>query len=808
MEKIQNEQKINTAGWLASRNLLYALIFFSGLAALIYELVWIRLLNLTFGVSSCAVATVFAIFLLGLGLGSIFFGKKSEKTKNILKLYAWLELSIGLLSASIFIILQYTSFFDQIMSTSYNQFGFYGQSIIRLVIAAVILIAPTIAMGGTVPVVTKCLVKSNKKLGSQFSVIYYLNTLGAFCGAMLTGLLLVRFFGTIITFATAVIINLMIFAIIVLLAKKNIRPNDIDQHEIIDSADEKNFKPNKCMLPILFLTGFITLGLEVLWIRVLTNFGSGTTLASTLILGGFLIGFVIGSIYISRVIDRMKNMTWHFSVYAVMAGLLSAIILFIFSRLQSILSDQFGSYFVLLSESWIGFGLSFIIAIVLGTFFPLGVRLYAGNKNLIGKKTGRAYFINSLGMIAGSLAAGFVLIPFAGIKNTAIILIAMCLLIGIYFLIKLRNNKKLITFSITSIVITILIIFFTGPTFYRSPADNEQLFYAEGLSATITVHGETIGDSQNKYLNVDSQTVAGTYLTGIIDAKILAHLPVLLTDSPEQISTIGYGSGITTYSMSLYDAQVTALEIEQQVVEAAKDQFSDVNHRADTKSNVDIVIDDARNYLKNTDQKFDTIVTDVTNLKYKNNPYLYTTDYFQIMKDQLTPRGVAAAWAPLGGISPDDLTILIASFKSIFPHTTIWYYYPEPTGFLVFIGTPEKLVIDINTLAAKIEPVATDLQSIAINNAYDLSATLLLGEEDVGDLVYGKDLHTDDHPILEFSDLEYYAKFNPIENLAMLFANQSEILKPYYSFTEEQEQELLDALGNSRGLINHYIEEH
>ena len=181
----------------------------------------------------------------------------------------------------------------------------------------------------------------------------------------------------------------------------------------------------------------------------------------------------------------------------------------------------------------------------------------------------------------------------------------------------------------------------------------------------------------------------------------------------------------------------------------ASRQFESLNHGAENNKNLKIIIDDARNFLNKTDDKYDTIVTDVTNMKYKSNPYLYTTDYFQIMKDKLTDQGVAAAWVPLSGLSFHDLQVLIASFNYIFPHTTVWYYAKEPATFLLLVGTPQQLVVDMENIKKTYDSVSEDLQKIFIDNEYDLAAMLLLGEKDVDDLTQGIDLNTDDRPVLE-----------------------------------------------------------
>ena len=99
--------------------------------------------------------------------------------------------------------------------------------------------------------------------------------------------------------------------------------------------------------------------------------------------------------------------------------------------------------------------------------------------------------------------------------------------------------------------------------------------------------------------------------------------------------------------------------------------------------------------------RYDAVVTDCTNLQYRSNGDLYTVEYFRLMKDRLTPDGVAAAWVPADGIRDADLKTLIRSFREVFPHTSVWYMNSLATDFLIVVGTPAEPVIDLDALARR-----------------------------------------------------------------------------------------------------------
>jgi len=269
----------------------------------------------------------------------------------------------------------------------------------------------------------------------------------------------------------------------------------------------------------------------------------------------------------------------------------------------------------------------------------------------------------------------------------------------------------------------------------------------------------------------------------------LAHIPLLLHPDPKTAATIGYGTGGTSYSMLLHGVQTYGLEIEAQVVEASK-LFPYMSGGVVNHPNFHLVVDDARNYLQASDQQFDVIVTDCTNLKYKSNALLYTTDFFQVMKDRLNPGGIAAAWVPLGGLSYSDLRILIASFHKIYPNTTIWLYSRSITHFVIFLGTEKRLHVDLPAIKEKMtrKDIREDLQEIDITDEFLFGSMLFLNEDSTDAIAKGAPLHTDNHPILEFSDIQQYLKPSILKNLEQLIEFQSATLPG--AFPEEYQMSL------------------
>jgi spermidine synthase len=769
--------------WTLNHRLLFAAIFISGASALVYQLIWVRLLGLVFGVSSFAVATVVAVFLLGLGLGSYVFGRWSERASDPLRIYMYVELGIAATSLLAFLVIEWLPIYRYLYEYAYNNLGFYGLSVARLLLSTLVLLPPVFLIGGTMPLLAKYFLRNPASLGSSFSKIYYLNTLGACAGALLTGFVFVRYFGVIGTLIIAVGGNLMV-ALIIAASKRGAGAT---------SPETSGQPPYSYMLAFLFLTGFISLGYEMLWVRILSTYGLSTSQAFALILAGFLLGFSVGAWVVARTVDRRQDLEAWFSAVSIVTALSGAVVLVIFRQFESLtvlLADATPMNQVALGM-FLAFTVSFIPAVFMGILFPLGVRIYAQDIDRIGAKAGNTFFSNTLGCVLGSLLTGFVLIPFVGMWNTTLLLINLSLLIAIAFLLRGRRAARAQWISLLVVAaVANLLVFADSKTFHaelkgsdlRTSAQGfDIIYYSEGLSGTVTA----VERGNYRGLFVDGQNVSGTDPVLLADSKMLAHVPLLLAEEPQSALTVGYGTGTTSGSMLLHDVDVYAVEIEEKIIDAAP-LFREVNYASYADPDLDIVLDDARNYIATTDESFSVIVTDVTNLKYKRNPYLYTQEYFEIMRDALSEDGVAAAWLQVGGLSFNDLRTLIATFDSVFAHTTAWYFTQFPTHFIILVGTPEPTLINLEELKSGVAGVERDLRSLNVDNVYEVASMLLLGESDINALVDGSQIHTDNRPILEYSDMDLYNVVDVAPNLGRLMEFQHEDLLAYFVGTDRQ----------------------
>ncbi len=361
---------------------------------------------------------------------------------------------------------------------------------------------------------------------------------------------------------------------------------------------------------------------------------------------------------------------------------------------------------------------------------------------------GRLLFANALGAGLGALAAPLWLIPGLGLSGA---LVALGLLPAVLAS-RLRRagwlRRALVTTGLAALGCG---LWLAGPTWTRHLGRIH--FYREGPQASVAVVEDPPGVRR---LYVDGVAVAGTDLALATDQKGLAHLPVLLHGRAESVLTVGFGAGGTSDSLLRHpDLQVTCVEISASVL-AAAGHLTQVNRGllARHEPRFHLVEQDARRLLASTDQRWDVIVNDCTDLAYRADAGLYTRDFFERIRAHLAPGGLAAAWIPLRGEPPyASLRSVVAAFAGAFPRASLWVFDSAPVHFGILVGTEEPLVVDLDRLATRLQRldgVRADLAPIGLADPARLAATRALDGEGLRRFAGSAAAHTDDRPVVEF----------------------------------------------------------
>lgn len=767
----------------AARGFVLLLFFATGLSALVYQVIWLRILATVFGSTTYATATVLAAFMGGLALGSYVFGKMADRAARPLMLYGLLEIGVGAF-ALVFPSLMRGYDGLHVFLQQKTSLSFYTYSLVRFVACSLILIIPTTMMGGTFPIISRYYVRNYSSFTSNVSLLYGLNTLGAFVGVVLAGFFLIEEIGILKTSWLAVSVNFCVGIAAVLMqlassragAGSSARETPPDGGEIPDAdpvaerlGETGRTSYGRVILLVVFLSGLASLAYEVIWTRTLIFILDSFVYSFSIMLGTFLTGIAVGSLVLSALAGKVRRGHFVLGVLFVLIGFSALATIPFFAELTAWKKAYLDS----LSENvafdapapWAKYVLfkfmvsSLIMAVptlLMGAAFPLALRLYTTTLTAIGKKIGTVYASNTVGAILGSFVAGFVLIPFLGLRNALILVTGVSVFTGMLLFFTHRPwpaSRRLVWCLVPAVLFAAAV--FVLPTdvyqkiFQKAQKDFELVYYDEDPTATVTAHkrGERV------IININGLNVAGTGFNFLTTQKMQAHLALLLHPGVERALQIGFGSGGTCYSVSLHESirDIDCVELCEGVIKAAS-YFLPSNHEVLKNPKVHLTIEDARNFVMATTHRYDLILSDSVHPTYAGNGTLYSKDYFALCKKILKPGGFVSFWLPDYLLSPTDYKTIIKTFQSEFPYVMIWYVNNAIEAYTIVIGKTEPIEIDLKRLREKLEQpaVAADLAEIDVMEAKDILSYFVMGPETARR--YSRDgvVNSDDHPVIEF----------------------------------------------------------
>lgn len=715
--------------------------FFSGFSALIYEVVWARLLMLAFGSTMIANTVVISAFMLGLGIGGLYFGYYVDKIKNPKRLFSFLQIGIGIFA---FFLLIYFPKFPDLYKGIINTFHLSqsGSLLFIFLIASIALLVPTFLMGGTFPVVNRVYIQKDSEIKKGIGLLYGINTLGGVLGAILAGFLFIRNFGLAMTQLIAIFMNLII-GVSILLQKT--MPEEISKKETEDFKVQRSGMSNLAkVLPYIGgFTGFASIACEVLWIRALSIFLTNSTYTFTIILIVFLTGIFIGSLVFTKISGRY-SLKEVFARVQILTGLYIIIGSLFMHRLPSLLFAlqnllEFPFFRMFLPAFLLSVVVVLIPAIFMGISFPLICSLYSKEIKRLGNKIGKVYFLNTIGSALGSLIAGLLILHYLGVIRGLTIVAFVNL--GIGFILTLYLKKNLVNFLIFTLTIVFSVFAFQKrlilpPSLYQRPNRQDRvLYYKETRDGTVIVSEDRMTGIRSCYLN--NSAVIGTTYDALKVVKMLGILPFIFNPNAKDVLVIGFGVGITTSAISQYDIrQIDCVEICPGLREASK-YFTNFNKYIFNNPLVNFIPNDGRNFLLLSNKRYDVISCDPTH-PILGSGNLYTKEYFLLCREDLKEDGVVCQYLPFHKLSPDEFKSLIKTFADVFPYTSIWLGYSHG----VLVGTIKPQEIDFESLKK--------IRDEILNDPYLLAISCLLDKKAMERLVNNAGINTDCRPILEF----------------------------------------------------------
>ena len=792
------------------RKAVLPLFLLSGAAGLVYEVTWTRSFGVVFGNTIFAVSTVLTAFMFGMATGSWLFGSIADRSLRPLRLFALLEIGIGLYAFAFATILTTVDVFYSWFFQSFHP-SFYPLSLVRFVTSIIILVIPTALMGGTLPVLSKLWAKrpqeqgaSDAGIGKSTGFLYSINTFGAVAGSFLSGYVFIRIFGVSNTVYLAGSANILVGVFSFILSmftgkpvekkhkrlvrkSKSAKISYADGEEITEQAGRKR----KIVLAAVLVAGFCALALEVLWTRVLLFVLGTSVYAFACMLTCFILGLALGSFLCSRIfLSRIKNGIFALGIVEFLVGLSvlgSILLLGMLWYIDLILTEKVlgGTFWKEVAAHFIDASVVLLVPTVfMGMVFPIAVKVCAASWKTAGKRIGEVYACNTIGCVAGSFAAGFVMVPLLGLRDSFLVVVAIQLLLGVVVLF-LSEKRRLIlcagaaAVSIAAIIVSALWIprdiFLQTMNTYHYPS--KIIYIKDGATGTITVHDLPDGD---RLIVVDGVDVAGMNFMLRTTQKLQGYVPLLMHKDPQKVLQIGYGSGETSgigLAFGVEDYRI--VDVCPSVFEAGR-FFETINRSSYKDPRLKKIIMDGKNFVKLTDEKFDIIMNDSTYPGTTGSSALYTYEHFIQCRDKLRDGGILSCWIPLD-LRGEDLQLVFKTFQEAMPHSCVWMANNCVNKHAVLVGSKSPLRIDFQRAKKVVEreDIASDLAGINIHSIYDLLDCFIVDEDGLRKIGGTAPLNTDDRPRLEFGAAIKREEEGCLINTMEWFSREHSSVLPY-----------------------------
>jgi spermidine synthase len=732
---------------MASRRAVFALFFLSGIAGLIYQVLWLRRLSVIFGVTVYAASTVLAAFMAGLAIGSLLAGRVLRRRIPALRAFGVAEVLVGVTGlASPLLLEAASSIYLMLHRAAPESLGVL--TVARLVCSFAILVVPTAMMGMTLPLLSAT-VAASTSIGSSVSLLYTVNTAGAMVGTLVTGFVLIPAIGIQRAFLLAAAINVVVGSVSIWMSR-------LPAAERSDPPSPKGFGeagfPRTALWIAVVVSGFASLGLEVLWFRLMLQFVVATTEAFTAMLATVLAGIAIGGAVASLILKTRARLQLWLTLVQAGTGLAT-----LASMAVLLWTVRNGWDTMLL---WRAVTIAILPpSILMGVGFPLMLGMAtqsipAGAHARVSDRIGNIYALNVIGAIAGSLAAGFVLLPWIGAMNSLIVLSALYL--GSAFVMALSRRVEAdrgwaargsTLAAVAGFAVMCVLIGNRMPDPFKVAIDRRygdlllEFWRDEGAQTAVSVRATRL----QHVLYLDGLHQANDQPAMVKLHRTLGHLPVVLHGSASDTLVVGLGGGATPGAISQHkDMRVKVIELSKSVVGAAP-FFAHVNYDVLNRGNVRVRIDDGRNFLRFTDRRFDIITADIIQPGHAGAGHVYSREYFSLVKRGLKPDGVALQW--IGKRPSLEYKLIMRTFLDVFPDATLW----NDGEFMV--GTHGPLTIHpaaIDQLRSH-PPARESLDAIGLTSFDVLRSWYTAGAGEMRAFVGTGPLLTDDRPLVEYS---------------------------------------------------------
>ncbi len=691
----------------ARRGPILALFIGSGAAGLVYQVVWSRELVLVFGNTTQAVSTIVTAFMAGLGFGSLAGSRLANRGSRPLRLYGGLELGVAVFA----VLLPFA--FDDLAEVYRGAYpGLVGNTLaltaVRFALAMAAVAPATFLMGATLPLLVRHLVRTLDEAGARLGELYAANTAGAVAGTVAAGFVLIEFLGLRLTSYVAVALNLVAGSGALLLSRLATRPpvgdvvgNGTDREPGTETEPSGSggggtaggrLAPRWAVLLATFVSGFVSLALEVLWTRMLSE-GTGSSIyVFTTILAIFLAGIAIGSAVYRRRHSPRRDRAGVLGLCLAGVGVLAQATVVLGSGVVGTVPFVVRTVVVLLPAT-----------VLMGYAFPLAGRLATTSARAAGGSVGLLYAANTAGSILGAFSAAFILAGTLGTNGSVLLLGGIDLLVGGALLAAdprwrvaaatatptaagaavlppAAGRARLAATGLAALAALGLVASSIDLPVTRTATENRlrslglPVTHAEDELATVDTVG---GPAARRRLLIGG--VGVTSLT--VDTKLMGYLSKALRPRARDFLVIAFGMGSTYRSGLELGMHTDAVELSPTVPGRMPVFFPDGReylHHPDGR----VITSDGRNYVRLARDRYDLIAVDpAPPIESAGSVVLYTREFLNEGRARLRPGGVLMLWMPYA-LPMEDLKAHVRTFHGAFPHVSLLL---SPGGHGIFM---------------------------------------------------------------------------------------------------------------------------
>lgn len=766
--------------------LLIGLCFIlSGATGLIYEVLWARMLGLVFGATTLAVSTVLAAFMGGLALGSALAGKLGPRIRKPLETYGWIE--IGIAAYALLVPLLFR-LIDHVYALIWQQFqpGFFAFSLWRFVLSSLVLLVPTTLMGATLPVLAAAVVFSSGRNSNSVTRLYACNLAGAILGTIAAGFVLLPALGVRTTIVVAAVLNVLVGVIAILLQRRTQATAAVEPASVEVVGSALDFGSSRFWIFAALASGFVTISTQVSWTRILTMIIGSSTYAFSIVVALFLIGLAAGAWFVARK-DRSEKLRGMILKVEALTAISLLVSLFVLNKLP-VLLIYLGLRFQ--TSSWGGLLFLQILcatllillpALLMGMVMPLVLVWASGDRAKAVSRVGRSYAVNTIGAIAGAFITGFVLIPKTSTRFTLLLAATCCLLVAavayrpgtgridpalkrsfaiglapviaiVFFIVAPRMNLADLSIGAYDSLVRVLAQTREGTNEETAHGDSaavhELLMYDEGPTATVSVRR----DRNTVSMAINGRTNASDSVYDMPTQVMLGQIPLLVAPKIDTGLIIGYATGVTVGSMLQSPIEsVTCLELEPGTVAASK-FFDHVNNRPLDDPRANLIIDDARTFLRVTPNRYDMIVSEPSHPWVPGVANLFTQEFFELGRARLNDEGIFVQWVQIYQLSTESLRSVLATYTRVFPHVLVFRVGGLNKGKdLLLVGSNRSLNLDRLPERFMDQRMAAEMGRVGLKSEADVRSWFVCDESRLGPAVTGAKINTDDNMHIEMT---------------------------------------------------------